>query len=104
MRALIVGLAPGWLGIARLPGALKQAGFEVAAFARAGSYLLQTRHLDRRWSLAEAPPNLVRFLAPLAEAVAAWQPRVIIPGDDLAVQVLHRAVLSGRLDDLHDRD
>ena len=55
MRALIVGLAPGWLGIARLPGALKQAGFEVAAFARAESYLLQTRHVDRREFEFSAP-------------------------------------------------
>jgi len=39
----------------------------------------------------------------VGEAVAAWQPQVIVPGDDLAVQVLHRAVLSGKLDE-HDRD
>src|SRR5437868_1547986 len=39
MRVLIAGFAQRWVGVARLPGALKAAGFEVGVLARTGSAL-----------------------------------------------------------------
>ena len=41
-RVLLLALATKWIGAARLPGAMKRAGFEVGVLAPQGSLIVTT--------------------------------------------------------------
>ena len=62
---LLVAL-DNWYGSARLPRALKEAGFEVGLLSPANVYAAQSRHVDRRFPLVGGD-------APRAYARAAWR-------------------------------
>ena len=83
-RALIVLHSPGWMGIARLPRALAQAGFEVASLSPAGSFLSLTRFNRHHFTLAEGQLPVQALEA----AVRQFRPDVLVPGCDAAVHLL----------------
>ena len=78
-RILIVSRWEEVIAIARLPRALKRAGFAVAALCTEESFLAQTRYLDRRFS---CPRRHHRLLDAFFSAVTAWKPDLIVPGND----------------------
>src|SRR5690606_22104462 len=65
--------------IARLPRALKRAGFGVAALCTEESFLAQTKYLDERFS---CPRRHHRLLDAFLSAVMAWKPDLLVPGND----------------------
>lgn len=93
-RVLILAIDREWTGIARLPRALRAAGFAVAALCPADSFLAATRFLDLRFDLAAARPG-PRLLDALAHAMREWDPVRVVPGDDASVRFLHRVVRAG---------
>ena len=86
-KVLIVALQENWVAIARLPKALQQAGFAVAALCPRNSYLAVTRYLDQfyPWCSRRSGTKLHKQLA---QIVHLWQPRIIVPGDERAVRFL----------------
>jgi carbamoyl-phosphate synthase large subunit len=95
-RVMIVQLSPGWMGIARLPKALATVGFRVATFCRADSFLSKTRYAEHGFG----PPTTGSPFSNLANAVRQFQPDLLIPACESAVNFLHevvRAGLDGRL-------
>jgi tetratricopeptide (TPR) repeat protein len=84
-RILAMTLAPDWWSIARLTSQLASAGFDVAAFCPKDSYLAHSGHVCERHFLQD--DNVARELA---DALTAWNPEIILPGDEFAVHFLHR--------------
>src|SRR5689334_21263780 len=82
-RILLLALATKWIGAARLPGAMKRAGFEVGVLAPMGSLIVSSQHIDRR---GEMPSGV--DVADLCQAiwhfVVEWGASSIIPTDDRA--------------------
>ncbi len=73
-----------WFSTARLAVALTKAGYNVEALCPSGHSLAKTS--------AVARTHVYRGLMPLvslARAIAASDPDLIVPGDDLATQHLH---------------
>ena len=74
-------------GIAHLPKSLNNAGFKVAAICPPTNYLATTRFLEKVYSL---PKYFLywnireRFM----EVVEEYEPRLLIPGDDIALAFL----------------
>lgn len=87
-RLLAMTIAPNWLAIARLPAALAAAGCDVAALCPEKSFLAATRFVSERYFL-ETRLTIEHLLSRLVEAVAAWDPDLIIPGDEWCVHILH---------------
>lgn len=89
--AFLIALEESWLGISRLPAGLKKAGFEVVAFCIPGSYLSQTRYIDRHifWEKHQRGARL-RAAQAIVGAIKTVQPTIIIPGDEEAVMLLHK--------------
>ncbi len=91
LRVMIVLLSGTWLGVARFPRALNAAGFRVAAFCQADSFLSKTRYAEPVYPVpatGSAFPALVR-------AVRQFRPDLLIPGCDLSVRFLHEIVRGG---------
>lgn len=88
---LLIALEESWLGISRLPAGLKKAGFEVVAFCIPGSYLSQTRYIDRHifWDKHQRGARL-RAARAIVQAIKSLQPTLVIPGDEEAVMLLHK--------------
>ena len=84
LRVLAMTVAPDWWSIARLPSHLLAAGFDVAAFCPARSYLALTDFVCERYVLQGD-----EIADELADAVAAWKPDLIVPGDEFAAHLLH---------------
>ncbi len=90
--ALLVAATANWIGPARMPKALAEAGFDVHLLAPRDSligksrFLLSTRHL---------PPdaNAMQWVDALASAVAASSPRILLPCDDLSFRLLRLVAL-----------
>lgn len=85
LRILVVLFSPGWLGAARLPGALTQAGFSVASYCHPESYLSRTRYNE----YAYTAPTTGSAFPGLAAAVREYGPVLLIPACDLAVRFFH---------------
>lgn len=83
-RVLAITLAPDWWSVARMASQLSAAGFDVATFCPRGSHLAQTDHACEHHFLRDE--NLA---AELVDALVAWNPRLILPGDEFAVHLLH---------------
>lgn len=84
-RALLVEMAD-WPMAAGLPRTLHAAGFRTAVLAKPGSLIRKSSHVDRfleysRWVLRHG--TVVR-------AIRDWDPAVVIPCDDDAVEMLCR--------------
>jgi predicted ATP-grasp superfamily ATP-dependent carboligase len=90
---LLVCTATRWLGTARIPCSLARAGFEVALLAPRGSLAEKSRYVARINHLPDdAGPR--QWLSAFAAMVTARRPRIVLPCDDMAFQLLQRLVLS----------
>jgi hypothetical protein len=85
-RAL-VATTVHWASTTRLCLALADGGFDVAAAAPA-DHGLRKLNLQAIAAHYDCPPETGTTQA-IAEAIAAWSPDIVIPGDDLAVTSLH---------------
>ena len=90
---LLVASVPDWIGTARLPKALHDAGFSVALLAPPNALAAKSRHVDR---VTFFPPELTiyEWVDSVAAAVRAADPRLIVPCDDLTTRLLHSIVLA----------
>jgi len=98
MRVLIVSQG-NWQGPARIPRALKQAGWEVAAICRKGELISQTRFVDRFFFTDTADEASV--LRAMHQVCLEWQPDLILPGTDNIVETAQKFRLmseSGQID------
>jgi hypothetical protein len=87
LRLLIVAL-DNWYGSARLPRSLKGAGFEIGLFAPPGIFASQSQDVDKRLPLAvDGPPRVLE--QPAWQAIAAFAPDFIVPGDEKSVRLLN---------------
>lgn len=89
MHILIFTIQQYWIGIARLPKVLQEAGFKVGVLCFPKSYIAKTRYLDKLF-LLESPGNTL--LKSLRKAIEVWRPVLLIPGDELTVRFLHLIV------------
>jgi hypothetical protein len=90
---LLVASVPDWIGTARFPKALRDAGFSVTLLAPPNALAAKSRHVDR---VAFFPPQLTiyEWVHSLAATVRAANPRLIVPCDDLTTRLLHSIVLA----------
>ena len=93
LPALLVCTATNCFGAARLPRALARAGFEVTLLAPQGS-LAETSHFVFRTVPLPDHANPAPWLLALAASAKATSPRLVVAGDDTALRLLQRAVLS----------
>src|SRR5262245_13327955 len=91
MNVLLASTAIHWLGPARLPRALTKAGFTVSLLGPAGALAGHSRFLARYDPLPESA-NRVQWEAALAETVEKVAPRIVIPCDDTATELLQALV------------
>lgn len=88
---LLVSTTTTWLGTARIPRVLADAGFDVSlltprrSLAEASRYVANLRHIDDRTTRAQ-------WFAAFAGMVDATAPRLVIPCDDTAFQLLASVV------------
>ncbi|TAL04771.1 MAG: hypothetical protein EPO03_09735, partial [Porticoccaceae bacterium] len=88
LRVMVVLLSPNWLGAARLPAVLTQAGFSVASYCHPESYLSKTRYSEYAYT---APTSGSAFPG-LAASVRQYQPVLLIPACELAVRFFHNII------------
>src|SRR5471032_1860588 len=89
-KVLIVSLEI-WPAIARLPKALQQSGFEVAALCHRDSFLATTRYLDKLFILDSRRLGS-RICRQMADIIRQWKPQVIVPSDDRTVLFFQRMI------------
>ncbi len=97
-RILLLSSAIGWIGVARYPKALNEAGAEVYGLYHARSWLRHTRWLDDRRTLPDTITR-VGMRRRIYQAIQDWQPTLILPGDDEVVPFLYelwRELAQGR--------
>ena len=88
---LLVSTTTTWLGTARIPRVLADAGFDVSlltprrSLAEASRYVAHLRHIDDRTTRAQ-------WFAAFAGMVDATAPRLVVPCDDTAFQLLASVV------------
>ncbi|MFI5387785.1 MAG: ATP-grasp domain-containing protein, partial [Fimbriimonadales bacterium] len=89
-RVLVLALE-NWLGSARLPKALRSAGFEVSLLCYPNTLIALTKYTDDRDTClpGDAAEIVARRMTSLIEAHPA---RMIIPADDRALRFLHHIV------------
>jgi hypothetical protein len=84
---LLVSTTTTWLGTARIPKGLADAGFEVSllapqrSLAEASRFIARLRHIDDRTTPAQ-------WFDAFAAMVDATRPRLVIPCDDTAFELL----------------
>jgi hypothetical protein len=91
-RILLVAVTD-WFGPARLPRALRNAGFEVGMLADPNGLLAQSRHIDYRYSLSVDRVQL-GVLGPVLRAIMEFGPRLVVPCDEAAVHLLQNFALA----------
>ena len=91
MRLMIFS-RKNWVGISRLPFALKQAGFEVGVVCPDGYYLSATAYADYKLPYA-SDMGRVELYGVLQRAFQDWSPDLVIPGDDTSVWFLRNACI-----------
>jgi predicted ATP-grasp superfamily ATP-dependent carboligase len=89
-KILIVALE-NWAAIARLPKALQQAGFEVAALCHQDSYLGSTRYLDRLFTYSSYQGQ-IGISREFINVVQNWNANIIVAGDEKTVLFFHAIV------------
>jgi Carbamoyl-phosphate synthase L chain, ATP binding domain len=90
-KVLIIAFQENWVAIARLPKALQQAGFAVAALCPPNSYLAATKYLDGLFPCCSRRSGR-KIFNQLKHIVHFWKPEIIVPGDERAVDFLLRLV------------
>ncbi len=91
MNILMIAFESGRWGPSRLPKALSQAGFQVAALCPSDNALAQTRFLDRHFPLPDVRSSR-SFERRLVQAMREWRPDLIVPADERTVACLHALV------------
>ena len=95
-KLLIFSSDPTYIGLARLPKALKIAGFEVAALCLEEAFLAKTRYLDQIFLLTKnsltKTMNADKLLKQLVEVMTIWSPDLLIFGDESTVAFGHYLV------------
>lgn len=86
-RLLLVAL-DNWYGSARLPRSLRDAGFEVGLLAPSDVYAARSRDVDRRFPLLAHDSVRVQQ-QPAWQAIDAFAPDFIVPGDEKSVRLLN---------------
>ena len=89
-KILIAGLE-SWPGVARLPHALQDAGFEVGVACFEDSYLAATRFRNRFFPWRPRCRRGGALLRRLKTIVEEWHPDFLVPADDPTVVFLSRA-------------
>lgn len=92
-RILLLALSD-WFGPTRLPHALQNAGFEVGVLAEPGSLIAQSRFIDHRFALS-VPQVRLGVLAPLIRVMTEFRPRLVLPCDEAAVNLLQNMATGG---------
>lgn len=90
---LLVASVPDWIGTARLPKALHDAGFSVALLAPPNALAAKSRYVDRV-TFFSPQLTIYEWVNSLAAAVRAASPRLLVPCDDLTARLLHSIVLT----------
>jgi predicted ATP-grasp superfamily ATP-dependent carboligase len=90
---LLVTTATTWLGTARIPRPLAQAGFEVSLLAPKNSLAENSRFVARTRHLPD-DANPKQWLEAFAAIVAETSPRLVLPCDDMAFRLMQTLVLS----------
>jgi predicted ATP-grasp superfamily ATP-dependent carboligase len=88
-KILIAGLE-SWVGVARLPHALQDAGCEVGIASSEDSYLAATRFHDRFFPWRSHCRRGGALLRQLATITHEWCPDFLVPADDPTVAFLAR--------------
>ena len=92
MNVLLVATTLTWLGPARLPKALTGAGFMVSLLAPRDSLASKSRFVARNAYLPDGA-NRMQWVDAFAETVANTAPRLVVPCDDMATELLQTLVL-----------
>ena len=82
-----------WFGAARLPQALRQAGFEVGLVADPEGLLAQSAHIDYRYQIKAEQIRLGR-IGPMLKAIEDFNPRLVVPCDEAAVNLLENLAIA----------
>lgn len=90
---LLVSTATQYIGTARMPAALTNAGFEVSLLTPVNSLAAKSRYVRRCGSLPDnASP--MQWLAAFVRMVEVASPRLVLPCDDNSVRLLQSLVVS----------
>ena len=95
LPVLLVSTTTTWIGTARIPKGLADAGFEVSllaprhSLAEASRFVAHLRHIDDRTTPAQ-------WFDSFAAMVEATMPRLVIPCDDTAFELLASIVTNPR--------
>jgi glutathione synthase/RimK-type ligase-like ATP-grasp enzyme len=96
MNVLLVSTTASWLAQARMPRALAMAGFRVSLLAPPESVGAKSRFVARYDALPEEA-NRAQWEVALAQAVDAAAPRLVVPCDDMATNLLQALALAPAL-------
>jgi len=93
ISVLLVASAPDWIGTARFPKALRDAGFSVTLLAPPNALAATSRYVDR---VVFFPPKLSIYdwVYNLADVVRDTAPRLLVPCDDLTTRLLQSIVVA----------
>ena len=94
---LLVCTQARWQGTARIPRSLARAGFEVALLAPRTSLAEKSRFVAKVGHLPDGA-DARQWLHAFAAMVKAVNPRLALPCDDMAFQLMQRLVLSPPVD------
>ena len=92
MNVLLIATTLNWLGPARLPRALASAGFTVSLLAPGNSLAGKSRYVARNEYLPDGA-NRMQWTVAFAEAVQNAAPRLVVPCDDVATELLQALAL-----------
>ncbi|MHB8495511.1 MAG: ATP-grasp domain-containing protein [Casimicrobiaceae bacterium] len=90
---LLVSTATNWLGAARMPAALGNAGFDVSLLTPADSLAAKSRYVRRIGYLPQDATPL-QWVFAFAAMVKATGPRLVVPCDDTSVRLMQMLVLT----------
>ena len=89
-RVLLL-LLDNWHGVARLPAALRDAGFEVGLISESQFIAAKSRYVDRHFAISMRELRRGR-MKPVWEAIDAFAPDFLIPADEYAVRFVQFAL------------
>ena len=94
---LLVASVPDWIGTARFPKALHDAGFSVTLLAPPNALAVKSRYVDR--AVFFLPKlSIYDWVYRLADVARTAAPRVLVPCDDLTARLLHSIVVAAPAD------
>jgi hypothetical protein len=91
-KVLLIALSD-WFGPARLPHALRDAGFDVGVMASPEGMLAQSSYIDYRFDLS-VPLIRLGVIEPFFRSILEFAPRLVVPCDEAAVHLLQNIAVS----------